>query len=165
VHLIKIYSTLICDITIAIIPKKSCQSCCSLTIAQPLEAWHGRINNFVSPWKKLPVSYFSHNYKASSSSSSSSLPLTSIYLNTSPYPHPTVFMAWCLGIGDNFTLSFTCIVWGEWSAPCSGCFTPRARAPCTQWIGGWVSPRDSLDMAVKRIIPSPSGIEPCSSST
>jgi len=34
---------------------------------------------------------------------------------------------------------------GEWSASCPGCFTPRERAPGTQWKGGWVGPRTSLD--------------------
>jgi len=36
---------------------------------------------------------------------------------------------------------------GEWSASCPGCFTHR--------IGGWVSPRASLDMVMRRKIPSP----------
>jgi hypothetical protein len=35
---------------------------------------------------------------------------------------------------------------GEWSA--------SQRAPGTHWIGGWVGPRASLDMVVKRRIPS-----------
>jgi hypothetical protein len=31
----------------------------------------------------------------------------------------------------------SCILHGdEWSASCLGCFTPRERAPGTQWIGG-----------------------------
>jgi hypothetical protein len=39
-------------------------------------------------------------------------------------------------------------------------FTPQAlypaeRAPGTNWIGGWVSPRDVLDTVVKRKIPNP----------
>jgi hypothetical protein len=42
---------------------------------------------------------------------------------------------------------------GEWSASRPGRFTPRERAPGTNWIGGWVSPRAVLD-AVKRKIPS-----------
>jgi hypothetical protein len=29
------------------------------------------------------------------------------------------------------------------------------RAPDTYWIGGWVGPRGSLDMVVRRKIPSP----------
>jgi hypothetical protein len=39
---------------------------------------------------------------------------------------------------------------GEWSAsgPCR--FTPRERAPCTHWIGGWVDPRAGLDDVEKR---------------
>jgi len=44
---------------------------------------------------------------------------------------------------------------GEWSASCTGCFTPRERAPDTHWIGGWVGPRTSLDAFVKRKIHSP----------
>jgi hypothetical protein len=35
---------------------------------------------------------------------------------------------------------------GEWSALHPGCFTPRERAPGTHWTGGWVGPRDVLDM-------------------
>jgi hypothetical protein len=44
---------------------------------------------------------------------------------------------------------------GEWSASRPGRFTPRKRAPGTQWIGGWVGPRAVLDVVVKRKIPSP----------
>jgi len=44
---------------------------------------------------------------------------------------------------------------GEWSASCPGHFTPRERDPGTHWIGGWVGPRASLDMVLKRKIPSP----------
>jgi hypothetical protein len=44
---------------------------------------------------------------------------------------------------------------GEWSASCSGRFTPRERAPGTHWIGGCVGPRAILDAVVKRKIPSP----------
>jgi hypothetical protein len=44
---------------------------------------------------------------------------------------------------------------GEWSASRPGRFTPRERAPGTQWIGDWVDPRAVLDAAVKRITPSP----------
>jgi len=33
---------------------------------------------------------------------------------------------------------------GEWSASLPGRFTPRERAPCTHWIGGWVGPRTGL---------------------
>jgi hypothetical protein len=43
---------------------------------------------------------------------------------------------------------------GEWSASCPGWFTPMERASSTHWIGGWVGPRVSLDMVVKRKIPS-----------
>jgi hypothetical protein len=39
---------------------------------------------------------------------------------------------------------------GEWSASCSGRFTPGERAPGTHWIGGWVVPRASLDDVEKR---------------
>jgi hypothetical protein len=34
---------------------------------------------------------------------------------------------------------------GEWLASCTGRFTPGGTAPCTNWIGGWVSPRAGLD--------------------
>jgi len=32
---------------------------------------------------------------------------------------------------------------------------PSERAPATCWIGGWAGPRASLDLVVKRKIPSP----------
>jgi hypothetical protein len=44
---------------------------------------------------------------------------------------------------------------GEWLASRPDRFTPRERAPCTHWIGGWVGPRAVLDAVVKRKIPSP----------
>jgi hypothetical protein len=44
---------------------------------------------------------------------------------------------------------------GEWSASRPGRFTPREKARGTPWIGGWVGPRDVLDVVVKRKIPSP----------
>jgi hypothetical protein len=44
---------------------------------------------------------------------------------------------------------------GEWSASRTGRFTPRERAPCTHWIGGWVGPRAVLDVVAYRKIPSP----------
>jgi len=44
---------------------------------------------------------------------------------------------------------------GEWSVSCPCHFTPRERDPGTHWIGGWVGPGGSLDMAVRRKIPSP----------
>jgi len=44
---------------------------------------------------------------------------------------------------------------GEWSASSPGCFTPRERAHGTHWIGGWMGSRTSLDVVVKRKIPSP----------
>jgi hypothetical protein len=55
---------------------------------------------------------------------------------------------------------------GEWSSSRPGHFTPRERAPGTNWIGGWVGPGAVLDV-VKRKIPSPGGnrtLEPRSSS-
>jgi len=36
-----------------------------------------------------------------------------------------------------------------------GRFITRKRDPGTRWIGGWVGPRAGLDVAVKRMIPSP----------
>jgi hypothetical protein len=47
------------------------------------------------------------------------------------------------------------LVGGEWSVSCTGCFTPRERAPGTHWIGGWVGLRAILDKVLKRKIPSP----------
>jgi hypothetical protein len=41
-----------------------------------------------------------------------------------------------------------------WSVSSSGCFTPGARAPSTERIGGWVDTRAGLDMVAKRKIPA-----------
>jgi hypothetical protein len=38
---------------------------------------------------------------------------------------------------------------GEWSASRPGHLTPKKRAFCTHWIGGWVGPRAVLDAVVK----------------
>jgi len=39
----------------------------------------------------------------------------------------------------NFTHSLTSALdGGEWIASRPGRFTPRKKAPCTHWIGGWV---------------------------
>jgi hypothetical protein len=43
----------------------------------------------------------------------------------------------------------------QWSASYPRHFTPRERAPSTQWIGDCVSPRASMDMVVTRTISSP----------
>jgi len=42
-----------------------------------------------------------------------------------------------------------------WSASQTSRFTPRERTPGTQWIGGWVGPRSSLDAMIRRKIPGP----------
>jgi hypothetical protein len=42
------------------------------------------------------------------------------------------------------------LVGGEWSGSRPGRFTPEERAPGTNWIGGWVDPRASLDDVGKR---------------
>jgi hypothetical protein len=42
---------------------------------------------------------------------------------------------------------------GERSASCTGRFTPRERAPCIHWIGGWVVFRAVLDVVVYTEIP------------
>jgi hypothetical protein len=39
--------------------------------------------------------------------------------------------------------------WGEWSAFCSGPFTPVEMAPSTRWIEDWVLPRAGLDAVGK----------------
>jgi len=41
---------------------------------------------------------------------------------------------------------------GEWSPSHTSHFIPRERAPGTRWIRGWVGPRTSLDMMLKRKI-------------
>jgi hypothetical protein len=43
----------------------------------------------------------------------------------------------------------------EWSASHPGSFIHRDRAPGTHKIGGWLGPRVSVDMVVRRKIPSP----------
>jgi hypothetical protein len=40
----------------------------------------------------------------------------------------------------------------EWSASHTGRFTPRERAPGTNWIGSWMGPRAGLEAVVKRKI-------------
>jgi hypothetical protein len=55
----------------------------------------------------------------------------------------------------------------EWSASRPGHFTPKERAPGTDWMGGWVGPRAVLDAMVKKIPSPPPGnrtLEPRSSS-
>jgi hypothetical protein len=42
------------------------------------------------------------------------------------------------------------LVQGEWSASHRYRFTPGERAPCTQWIGGWMDPRAGMDDVEKR---------------
>jgi hypothetical protein len=44
---------------------------------------------------------------------------------------------------------------GEWSTSRPGRFTPRDRAPGTNWIGGWVGPRAGLDAVAKIKVPCP----------
>jgi len=39
--------------------------------------------------------------------------------------------------------------YGEWSASRPGRFTPRERAPGTQWTGSWVGSRVGLDAVAK----------------
>jgi hypothetical protein len=43
----------------------------------------------------------------------------------------------------------------EWSASRNGRFTPRARAPGSHWVGGWMGLRAGLDTVVKIKIPRP----------
>jgi len=45
----------------------------------------------------------------------------------------------------------------EWSGSCPSCFNPRERVPGTDWIGGWVGPRASLDVVAKSKFPVPAG--------
>jgi hypothetical protein len=44
---------------------------------------------------------------------------------------------------------------GEWSVSCPGRFTPGDKAPCTHWIGGWMSPRVGLDAVEQRKMSCP----------
>jgi hypothetical protein len=46
----------------------------------------------------------------------------------------------------------------EWSASRPGRFTPGARAPSTQWIGGCIDPRAGLDDMKKKFLTLP-GLE------
>jgi hypothetical protein len=45
------------------------------------------------------------------------------------------------------------IAGSEWSSSCPNCFTPRERAPGTQWLGGWVGPRAGLGNMEKSFPP------------
>jgi hypothetical protein len=49
------------------------------------------------------------------------------------------------GVGVQMHILLTSTLVGEWSISCPGHFTPGERAPGTQWIGGEVGPRASLD--------------------
>jgi len=40
---------------------------------------------------------------------------------------------------------------GEWTASCSGCFTPREGAPSTHCIGGWLGTWASLYVTKRKI--------------
>jgi hypothetical protein len=51
------------------------------------------------------------------------------------------------------------LVGGEWSASRSSRFTPRERAPCAHWIGGWEDPITGLDDMEKRKFFTLSGLE------
>jgi hypothetical protein len=51
------------------------------------------------------------------------------------------------------------LVGGEWSASRPGRFTPRERAQCSHWIGGWVDPRARLDNAERRKFLTLPGLE------
>jgi hypothetical protein len=66
--------------------------------------------------------------------------------------HEGVLGEWRCSSTHSFTLALD---GGERLASRLGRFTPRERAPCTHWIGGWVSPRAVLDTVVKRKLPSP----------
>jgi hypothetical protein len=44
---------------------------------------------------------------------------------------------------------------GEWSTSCPGRFTPKKRAPGTNWIRGWAGPRAGVDAVSKIKIPRP----------
>jgi hypothetical protein len=51
------------------------------------------------------------------------------------------------------------LVGGEWSTSRPYRFTPRETAPGTQWIGGWVAPRASLDDVEKKKFLTLPGLE------
>jgi hypothetical protein len=51
------------------------------------------------------------------------------------------------------------LVGGEWSASLLGRFGAEKRAPGTQWVGGWVSPRTGLDSVEKRKFLTLTGLE------
>jgi hypothetical protein len=55
---------------------------------------------------------------------------------------------------------FTIALYGdEWSISCPSHFRPRERAPGAHWIGGWVGPRASLNVVMKRKIPIQDSIQ------
>jgi hypothetical protein len=49
---------------------------------------------------------------------------------------------------------------GEWSASCTGYFTPGERSPGAHWLEGWVGPRTGLDAVEKRKMLLLPGMEP-----
>jgi hypothetical protein len=59
--------------------------------------------------------------------------------------HESVLGEW----GYSSTHFLTSVLDGdEWSASSPGHFTPREKAPFTNWIGGWVGPRADLDLNI-----------------
>jgi hypothetical protein len=76
----------------------------------------------------------------------------SLCLNRAPC-HESVLGVWRY----SSTFLTSTLAGGEWSASHTGCFTPRERSPVTHQIGGWGSPRASLDTVVKKKFPAPAG--------
>jgi hypothetical protein len=66
--------------------------------------------------------------------------------------HEGLLREWRYSSTDSLT---SAVDGGVWSASRPGRFTFRERVPATHCIGGWVGPRDVLDIVVKRKIPSP----------
>jgi hypothetical protein len=76
-----------------------------------------------------------------------------LFFNRSPR-HEGVLGEWRYNSTQSLTLALD---GSELSASRPGRFTPREGAPGTHSVGGWVGPRDGLDMVSKRKIPSPAG--------
>jgi hypothetical protein len=74
---------------------------------------------------------------------------------------------WCQVLSMHHIFLTSALVGGEWSASCTGHFTPEERVPSTNLIGGRLGPRDGLvDMEKKKFLILP-GLElwPLSCST
>jgi hypothetical protein len=62
--------------------------------------------------------------------------------------------SYCVSSSSHHSLTLV-LVGGEWLASCPSDFTPGEGAPSAHWVGGWVSPRASLEAMTKSKILCP----------